>query len=324
MARNVKVVVLHLAIRLGSKRYNLKRLQETLSSILSRLSRWEVDAVMLPQYPLTGPIIGYTPPERVPQTLRSSAERLQPGRGGSGFTVNTLSRLAGEYGVSIIGGPLVERAGPWMYLSMFYISDRGIVEGRYRKIILSPEERRNAIGRGSTVGIFDLPGGFRVGVFADHDILSSEIFRSFQLSGVNLLVGTLLPFRGMLLPVRYESNFMRPEKRVVYTLAESRSFETGLPLILVGGIVEDSNGNYMLGYSDTIVVDPAMGVISNYTRGVDDPNSHVIVEVDQAQSRPRPCDESCETAIKALCKARMEWSKKKSGARNPKTGEPEV
>lgn len=312
MGRTFTLAVVHLEIKLGSKRSNLKRLQSIMTSLFQGRRRGEIDAVLLPQFPLTGPIIGYHNEDRVLAHLRNAAERLQPGRGGSGFTVSTLSRLAGEYGVSFIGGPLVERAGPWLYFTLFYINDRGEIEDKYRKVTLSEAERKHGIGRGSASKVFTLPGGLRIGVFSDNDLVNPELFRSMQIDGANIAVGTLLPARGSPIPIEERDGVLTPRRPFLENLASARSFETGLPLILVGGIVLDSNGGSLLGYSDTIIIDPEHGVIESYVRGVDDPNSHVIVEIDSEASTPRPCDGSCLTAIRILC------NKKR---RNLKSGE---
>jgi predicted amidohydrolase len=297
-----RIAILHMEIRMGSKRSNLKLIQSAFSSMLTPKRSGEVNAVVLPQYPFTGPIIGYHSDDRVPSHLRNAAERLQPGRGGSGFTVNTLSRLAGEYGVSIIGGPLVERAGPWLYLTMFYINDRGEVEAKYRKVTLSDVEKRYAIGHGSSAGIFALPGGLRIGVFADNDLVNPELFRLMQIEKANIIIGTYLPSKASLIPVEERGGLLYPKRELLRTLVVSRSFETGLPLILVGGIVLDSNGGYPLAYSETLIIDPDQGIIESYTRGIDDSNTRVIVEVNPESSTPRVCDDSCMTAIKILCK----------------------
>ncbi|MEB2836224.1 MAG: carbon-nitrogen hydrolase family protein [Desulfurococcales archaeon] len=305
MARgNVRIGVLHLRLRLGSKRVNLRRLQSSVEALMRR-HREGVDVLVLPQHPLTGPIIGYYHPERVQSHLRSAAERFQSTWGGVGFTISTLSKIAADYGVAIIGGPIVERAGPRLYLSTIYIDSSGEVGGRYRKITLSREEKMHALGHGREVAVFDVGGRLRIGVFADLDLLNPEIFRGLQLSGANLLVGSLLPQRGGPLPVEEaEEGYLKPRREAIRALVFSRALETGLPLILVGGIVESANGAFIEACSETLVVDPEAGVLEPYTRTIDDPDSHIIIEVNPGESKPRICDNSCVTALKALCRLR--------------------
>jgi len=298
----VKIGVLHLRIRLSSRRTNLKKLQQLIESLMSK-HRGDLDILVLPQHPLTGPIIGYYGSERINMHLRSAAEKLLSAWRGGGYTINMLSKIASSYGVSVIGGPIVERAGPRLYLSMVYVNPRGEVAGRYRKITLSRVEERHAIGHGHELGLFDLEGGLRVGVFADSDILNPEIFRGFQLAGANLLVGSLLPQRGGAVPLERASHgALRPHRGFLYSLVLTRSLETGLPLILVGGVVEDSNSGSIIACSETLVADPEAGILEAFKRGIDEPDSYIIVELDPVKSKPRECDKSCVMSVRALCK----------------------
>jgi predicted amidohydrolase len=305
----VKIGVLHLRIKLSSKRSNVKKLQQLITSLMNK-HRGEIDVLVLPQHPLTGPIIGYYGAERVNSHLRSAAERLQSAWRGGGYTINTLSKIASDYGVAVVGGPIVERAGPRLYFSMIYINSRGEVAGRYRKMTLSKAEERHAIGHGYDLGLFDVEGRLKVGVFADSDILNPEIFRGFQLMGANLLIGSLLPQEGGAIPLERTSyGILRPHRDFLHSLALTRALETGLPLILVGGIVEDSNSGSIIACSETLVVDPEAGILEAFKRGIDEPDSYVIVELDPVRSKPRECDKSCVVSVRALCRMRRASTK---------------
>ncbi|MEB3816953.1 MAG: carbon-nitrogen hydrolase family protein [Desulfurococcales archaeon] len=297
----LRIGALHMRVRLGSRRINLKRLQLLLADVY-RKSRGEVDVIILPSHPFTGPVIGgYYSPEKIASHLRSFAERIQSAWGSLGFTINTLSKLAADYNVNIIAGPIIERAGPRLYLSTIHVGSNGELLGRYRKITVTEEERRHSIGPGREIGVFNIEGRGRIGVFADADLVNPEIFRGLQVRGVNIIVGSLLPQRGE--PLLFEApgdRMLRPKTNIINSLIVARAVETGLPIVLVGGIVEASEGS-IIAYSDTLIADPDIGIIESYTRSVDDPDSYVLVEVDVSKSRPRLCDDTCRRMIRMFC-----------------------
>jgi predicted amidohydrolase len=175
---------------------------------------------------------------------------------------------------------------------------------------LSKAEERHAIGHGYDLGLFDVEGRLKVGVFADSDILNPEIFRGFQLTGANLLVGSLLPQEGGPIPLERTSyGIIRPHRDFLYSLVLARTLETGLPLILVGGVVEDGNSGSIIAYSETLVADPEAGIIEAFKRGIDEADSYIIVELDPAKSKPRECDKSCMVSVRVLCKTRRASTK---------------
>ncbi|MCE4621378.1 MAG: carbon-nitrogen hydrolase family protein [Desulfurococcales archaeon] len=296
---NVRLGLLHTRTKLGYRRANLKKLNR---SLVNAVENKDVDAVVVPAFPLIGPIIGYYPEVKARHYIRSYAERLFSSK--ETHSVNILSKLAMSYGIEIIGGPIIERAGPRLYLTMFHIDSDGMLRGKYRKITVTEKEAEMGISPGREFAIFEIGKKLKVGVFSDEDLIRSEIFRYFQFSGVNVVIGTMLP---------YESDYIRittlassgtiktMDENVVKSLLLTRALETGVPIILLGGAVEASNSTADVAFMPTIIAEPEMGVPDKLVKGYDDLEEIVVVEVDTTTSVPRKCDELCMASLKNFC-----------------------
>ena len=269
----VSIAVLHSRIRLGAKRANFRSLKRAIVEISEYQKSRKIDIVVLPPYPFTGPIIGYYPSHRTNSHIRSNAERL----GGSispHSVLGNLLWLAANLGIEIVVGPIVERAGPRLYITAFYVDRLGNITGKYRKIAVTLEEKRNGINPGKDVGVFTSSStGAKIGVFVDEDLAYPEIFRLIQHKGVNIIIGFMLPMGN----------------DVIRSFLTVRSRETGIPIVLVGGVVESISNN-MMAYMDTIPVEPDIGVVDEMVKTVKDVGSLLLIDVDVDHSRPTPID----------------------------------
>jgi hypothetical protein len=84
-----------------------------------------------------------------------------------------------------------------------------------------------------------------------------------------------------------ENQMITMEKTPIYNFLSVRARETGLPIILVGGVVESGNSG-SLAYMDTVPVEPEFGVIEDRAKSVNDANSILLVDVDIRHSRALP------------------------------------
>jgi len=302
----LRLGIIHGRVKLGARRSNLKRIEEFIERILdSERSSGTPDTIVLPSYPITGPLIGYYPAARVKQVVRSYAERISAN--GSILTpgVGHLAKISGEYGIYIIAGPIIERAGPKLYSTVVAISPEEVIIGKYRKANTTREEVRAGISPGRSIETINIKGA-NIGVFVEEDLAYPEVFRKMQWHGANIIVGFMMPYSSPIFSIeRYEgrSDVITMNREVVGEFLSVRSRETGVPIVLVGGIVNGS-GESSRGYAfmPTITADPDVGVIKERMLGYEDADTHITIEVNTQESRPRPLGDSFYNYIKDFCK----------------------
>ncbi len=296
---DVRLAIVHTRLRLGYRRVNMRKLNK---AFMEARDVKGAEIVLLPAYPLLGPVIGYYPEQKARHYLRSFAERLSGPR--ESHTISVLSRLASSYGVEVIGGPIIERAGPRLYLTAFHIDSNGILRGKYRKIMVTKAEKDLGISSGKTATVFETESGLRVGIFLDEDLLSPEVFRYMQFDDPMIMVGTMLPYESDYI----KSEFLRGLESVktmnidaVKSLLWSRALESGLPIVLVGGAVESPTFGVDVAFMPSIITDPEIGITDKLIKGYDDLDEVFIVEVDPRVSRAKRCEGSCMNIFKSLC-----------------------
>lgn len=287
----LRMALLHTRTRLGARRTNVKRLVELVDKVMHERDG-EVDLLVLPAYPLTGPIIGYYPDQKVPTILKGFAERISDADVQMSPTMSMVSRIAEEYGIYAIAGPIVERAGPRLYLTTISVGPDGRLVGKYRKISLTRKEAESGLTPGKSVTVFEVRSrGVRVGIFADEDINYPEVVRALAYQGADIVVGTMLPFQTEFIRMRSEAgtNVLTLDIEQVTELLNVRSRENGLVGALVGGAVEGANGLGLMAFMPTMVAEPESGVVKDKVMTYDDIDMPVFVEVQRSETR-RPRD----------------------------------
>ncbi|GAB6148670.1 carbon-nitrogen hydrolase family protein [Stetteria hydrogenophila] len=297
----VRVGVAFQRVRLNSSRINGKRLAEALEALANEPPG--IDLFITPPYPLTGPIIGYHSESKARSYLKSSAERLSDRGSLSGKTMSLASRLAESYRVNIISGPIIERAGPRLYVTSFAVNSSGALAGKYRKLAVTRKEMEYGISPGREAGVFEL-AGLRVGVFIDEDLAVPEIFRVLQARRVNLVVGFMLPYESDYIPSRVRDAPSIPTMDLDEVSAFLRVVArlTGVPILLVGGAVEGVNGHDDVAFMPTLIAEADLGV--RVMRDYDDLGRPVQLEVNTESSVARPLDLGYEAAVAHLCRLR--------------------
>ncbi len=301
----VKIGILHEKIRLDAKRSNSKRLEEALRRLVEEYSG--VKVVVLPPYPFTGPLSVYEE-AKAKRVIWSNAERVPVGltKIKQSSIIATLTKWSYRYGVYIIGGPIIERAGPRVYLSLLAVSPGGFVFDKYRKVGLSRLEERLGISYGKKPGVLNIEElKLVVGVFIDEDLAYPEFFRAIQAESSNIIIGFYMPHESYYLGrVKNKSaSILTADLTLINSFLLARSKETGLPIILVGGAVEIAENGERLIAMPTIPVEPDTGIIEDEIRDVNDLGSHLIVEVDTNTSKPRQLRYPDIVSSKLSCKA---------------------
>ncbi len=302
---SMKIAILHSRVKIGAKRGNLRRMNLLIKSVLN--NRSDVDVVVLPSYPISGPVIGYYPPNRIKNAVKHLAERISNKGSAIGPSIGTLLKWSTEYGIHIIAGPIIERAGPKLYLAAIHISPMGGVEAKYRKISLTRSERDAGLSPGKSIEVFEVKGKGSVGIFIDEDLGYPEIFRAIQSREVNIILGFMLPYDSSYFRMVNdgETGLLTMDLDSVLEFLAVRSRETGLPIILVGGGVEGGHGGNhgSIAFMPTIPAEPDIGVVRDRILDYNRLDSDMVIDIDTVMSRPRALDRLVfERVLKELCK----------------------
>ncbi|MCE4608939.1 MAG: carbon-nitrogen hydrolase family protein [Desulfurococcales archaeon] len=298
---SLRIGVIHARIKLGSKRANTRKLKSLVASLVDD---YKVDLVVLPPYPFTGPVINYYTPNRLKHAMSNYAERIGRRLPGNSILVNPIE-WAVKLNVSILVGPMIERAGPRLYITSVLIDEYGSIVSKYRKMSLTPEEIKYGINRGKDPGIFYVSSkDAKIGVFIDEDLAYPEVFRFMQKEEVNIVIGFMLPYPSAYFKMTRDlGHIMTMDKSMVETFLAVRSKEIGIPILLVGGIVEDVGNHGKLAYMNTIPVEPDVGVIQEKEKGLEEIDTVFIVDVDVRHSRALPLNPNITETVKRLCKS---------------------
>ena len=230
----MRIAIAHISLKLMSKKVNFEKAKRVVHEAKQRGAK----AIILPSMLNIGPIFSFYSPAQVKSIVRNHAERIP-----SGPTATFLSSLAVSSGVFIISGPIIERAGPKVFLTSFAVSPAGSFLKRYRKIVLNPIDRTLGFSEGRTLEFFDLKEKY--GVMIEGDVLFPEIARGLTILGSTVLLA--FP--------RIEPAFDKKLRK----LLEARSIENNLPIISMGGIVKSQEQT--LSELPTYIFDPSEGLL---------------------------------------------------------------
>lgn len=282
----IRIGVIHEKMKFDARRSNSKKLNEHIKRLVEE---HDVNVIVLPPYSFYGPLPLYGE-AKAKRVAWSNAERISVGssRFKQGNITSLLTKWSFEYNVYLIGGPILERAGPRIYLTAVVTSPRGTVIGKYRKVNLNSAEEEIGISSGRSAGIVRLDThDLVIGLFLDEDITMPELFKLARLSEANIIIGMMMPHGFSSLPtVRDNNNVLCYRRDVLFSLATTRSIETGLPVVVAGGAIEIENEGELI-VSHTIPVEPEAGVIESRVKYIDELGTPLIIEVDTVSSRPK-------------------------------------
>jgi predicted amidohydrolase len=233
-----------------AKRSNLEKARKLVKDAAMKGAR----LVVLPSFVNVGPFFLYYPRNRNRTITRNQAERIP------GSTYEYLSMVAIENGVYIIAGPILERAGPKIFLTTMIIAPNGSLVARYRKLASNGVDEDLGISPGRGVLVFnDL--GRSIGIMSEDDIYYPEVARSLLLEGATAFIVTLRPGDNV-------------NKIRLALLA--RSMESNVPVLAVGSVFETVDNVIDV---PSMVIDPNEGIVEEINEPKD---TFLLVEmVDQ-------------------------------------------
>ena len=255
-ARTLRIALLHMKLKLLVKRSNLDRVRKLLRQVVDK--NGGVHVAVLPAFVNIGAFYLFYPEQRAANIVKHQAERIP------GPTTEYLGKVAVENSIFIVGGPIIERAGPRIFLTTFVISPTGDVVAKYRKLVINDREKSLGITSGKDVVVVDQLER-KIGVMAEDDLLAPEIARSLVLKGATVITTTL--------------SFSLDQK-VLETLLVTRSLENWVPIFALGGIIEYNNE---VREAPTIIVDPEQGGVTDRHYGEEKP---LIVEMRVSKDKP--------------------------------------
>ncbi|BBD71956.1 nitrilase [Sulfodiicoccus acidiphilus] len=217
---------------------------------------------------------------RTRNMVKNLAERIP------GSLTDSLVDLAMEGQIHLIAGPILEQAGPKIFLTMLFISPQGEIIGKYRKIY--PSERDVTLGISPGREPINMVLDKKYGIIAEDDLFSPEINRILTLGGSQLMIVTT-------------RNGPVTRSEIVKHVAITRSIENGVPYLVVGGVIEDDQGD-VVAFSPTFVSTPDAQVykeIAGYEDGVITVESTMLTQSRESKSGYP----SVENTVSILCKS---------------------
>ncbi|BEP18463.1 carbon-nitrogen hydrolase family protein [Pyrofollis japonicus] len=273
----ITVALIHMRLKPLAKKSNLEKARKLVRDAALK----GANLAVLPSFVNTGPFFLYYPRTRNQSIARNQAERIP------GSTYEYLSMMAIENGIYIVAGPIVERAGPKMFLTTLIIMPNGALLAKYRKIAPNIVDEDIGISPGREIVVFN-DAGRAMGLLAEDDIYYPEIARALLLSGATAMIATLRPGEDV--------------NKVKLSLL-ARSIENRVPILAVGGAFETVENVIDI---PTMVIDPQNGIVEEINEPKD---TFLLVEV---MDKPSNMKEIIEASLKAktistiLCKAAKE------------------
>lgn len=268
--------LLHLKLKEASKKANVEKAKKLIKDAKERGAK----LVILPSlFPVGNIFEIYENDKKSKSIIRNLSEKIP------GTITDTLINLATEGEIHLVAGPILEQAGPKVFLTTLIISPQGEIIGKYRKVIISEKDVRLGISSGKEPVFMSLDK--RYGILAEDDIFSPEINRVLALGNASAIIGTIKAYA------------RSPD--IVKHVAIARTLENGIPYMLVGEVIEDENGEIM-GSSPTFVT----STNSLIYKQAEDEDTVLYVETTvlmQESSKERIGKiNNIETILQGLCK----------------------
>ncbi len=260
------------------RKHNLEKARKLLKLSKEKGAR----LIVLPSlFPVANNLMPHGSNERrMRNTVKNLAEKIP------GSVTDSLVDLAMEGGIHIVVGPILEQAGPKIFLTTLFISPQGEIIGKYRKIY--PSELDVSLGISPGREPINMVLDKKYGIIAEDDLLSPEINRILTLGGSQLMIVTTR-----------STPIGRSE--IVKHVAITRALENSVPYLVVGGVIEDENGD-IVAFSPTFISTPETQIyreVSSYDDGVITVESTILAQ----PKENRLTYPSIDSAVTLLCKS---------------------
>ncbi|MDT7860767.1 MAG: carbon-nitrogen hydrolase family protein [Saccharolobus sp.] len=224
------IALTHLRLKELSRKHNIEKAKKLIKQAKDKGAK----LVVLPSMFPSGNIFEiYDNDKKLRSYVKNLAEKIP------GNNTDILINLAMDGEVHIIVGPILEQAGPKIFLTSLILSPQGEIIGKYRKAVLSEKDIKLGISAGKEPVNVVLDKKY--GIIAEDDIFSPEISRLLALGGSDIIIGTM--------------KALGKRQQVIKHIAIARTIENEIPYLIVGESIEDEEGE-IIGYSPTFVTSP--------------------------------------------------------------------
>jgi Predicted amidohydrolase len=170
----------HLKLKEMARKHNVEKAKKLIKTAKDRGAK----LVVLPSlFPVGNGFEIYNNEKKMRSVVKNLAEKIP------GNTTEIAIKLAMEGEVHLIVGPLLEQAGPKIFLTTLVISPDGEIIGKYRKITSSEKDVRLGISNGKEPIHVVLDRKY--GLIAEDDLMSPEISRLLYFGGSHAVIGTM-------------------------------------------------------------------------------------------------------------------------------------
>ncbi len=224
------IALLHLKLRELSRKHNVEKAKKLMKMARDR----NVKLVVLPSlFPVGNTFEIYSNEKKLRSMVKNLAEKIP------GNNTDILINLAMEGEMHVIAGPLLEQAGPKIFLTSLVLSPQGEIVGKYRKVIISDKDIKLGISGGKEP-VYTLLDK-KYGILSEDDLYSPEISRILSLFGTQAVIGTM--------------KAMSSNQEVLKHLAIVRTVENNIPYLITGEEIENEEGE-IKGSSPTFITTP--------------------------------------------------------------------
>ncbi|MUM64573.1 carbon-nitrogen hydrolase family protein [Acidianus infernus] len=238
----------YLKLKEMSRKHNIEKAKKLIKTAKERGAK----LIILPSlFPVGNTFEIYNNEKKMRSVVKNLAEKIP------GNSTDILVKLAMEGEIHLIAGPLLEQAGPKIFLTTLVISPDGEIIGKYRKIMMSEKDVKLGISGGKEPIYVVLDKKY--GVLSEDDLFSPEISRILALGGSQLIIGTTRP--------------VNKKQDLIKYVAITRSVENGISYLINGEIIENEDGE-IVGYTPTFIATPDSLVYKE----AEDEDSIVLVE----------------------------------------------
>ncbi|MQL54698.1 carbon-nitrogen hydrolase family protein [Acidianus ambivalens] len=266
----------YLKLKEMSRKHNIEKAKKLIKTAKERGAK----LIILPSlFPVGNTFEIYNNEKKMRSVVKNLAEKIP------GNSTDILVKLAMEGEIHLIAGPLLEQAGPKIFLTTLVISPDGEIIGKYRKIIMSEKDVKLGISGGKEPIYVVLDKKY--GVLSEDDLFSPEISRILALGGSQLIIGTTRP--------------VNKKQDLIKYVAITRSVENGISYLINGEIIENEDGE-IVGYTPTFIATPDSLVYKE----AEDEDSIVLVEssmITQNKEGVNTRLNGIESIIYGLCKS---------------------
>ncbi len=259
-----------------SRKHNIEKAKKLIKTSKERGAK----VVVLPSlFPVGNSFELYNNEKKMRSMVKNLAEKIP------GSSTDILVKLAMEGEIHLIAGPLLEQAGPKIFLTTLVISPDGEIIGKYRKIVVSEKDIRLGISGGKEPIYVVLDNKY--GIISEDDLMSPEISRILSLGGSQAVIGTMRAFN--------------KKQEIVKHLAISRTIENSISYLITGEMIENEEGE-IIGSSPTFITTPE----SLIYKEAEEEDSMILVEssiITQNKENVFSRLSNMETIINGLCKS---------------------